>query len=284
MRKELCEVAIIYNRKGRREQVADEQQEAGMRVRILGCSGGIGLGLRTTSILLDDDIVIDMGTGVGDLSLTEQCRVRRVFLTHSHLDHTACLPLMLDTTFDNRVGDPLHVYALPETIAALREHMFNDVMWPDFESIPTPDEAVLKFIPINAGDVVTIDQRHIRAVNVHHAVPSLGYCIEANNKVFAFSGDTMTNHELWPVLNNYASLEALVVEVSFPDAQAELAETAKHYCPKTLAKDLRKLNHHPRIWVTAMKPGLQNQIFAEVLRAIPDRDIRHLKRGDVFDF
>ncbi|MBI1991107.1 MAG: 3',5'-cyclic-nucleotide phosphodiesterase, partial [Betaproteobacteria bacterium] len=42
-----------------------------MRLRILGCSGGIGRGLRTTSMLLDHDILIDAGTGVGDLSIDE---------------------------------------------------------------------------------------------------------------------------------------------------------------------------------------------------------------------
>ncbi|MBL8235616.1 MAG: hypothetical protein JNL98_44410, partial [Bryobacterales bacterium] len=43
-----------------------------MKVRVLGCSGGIGgANLRTTSMLVDRDILIDAGTGVGDLSLAE---------------------------------------------------------------------------------------------------------------------------------------------------------------------------------------------------------------------
>ena len=37
-----------------------------MRLRILGCSGGIGGELRTTSMLLDDEVLIDPGTGVGN--------------------------------------------------------------------------------------------------------------------------------------------------------------------------------------------------------------------------
>jgi hypothetical protein len=45
-----------------------------MKLRILGCSGGIGRDLRTTSMLLDHDILIDAGTGVGDLSIDELCR------------------------------------------------------------------------------------------------------------------------------------------------------------------------------------------------------------------
>ena len=70
-----------------------------MRLRVLGCSGGIGPGLRTTSYLLDDTILIDAGTGVGDLTMEEMCGVRHVFLTHSHLDHVAGLPLLIATVF-----------------------------------------------------------------------------------------------------------------------------------------------------------------------------------------
>lgn len=47
-----------------------------MRIRVLGCSGGIGgAHLRTTSLLVDDDILIDAGTGVGDLSIAELARI-----------------------------------------------------------------------------------------------------------------------------------------------------------------------------------------------------------------
>ena len=62
-----------------------------MQIRILGCSGGVSANLRTTSLLVDGDVLIDAGTGVGDLSLEEMSRIQHVFLTHSHLDHIAIL-------------------------------------------------------------------------------------------------------------------------------------------------------------------------------------------------
>lgn len=44
-----------------------------MKLRVLGCSGGIGgIGgrhLRTSSFLVDHDILIDAGTGVAELSV-----------------------------------------------------------------------------------------------------------------------------------------------------------------------------------------------------------------------
>ena len=52
-----------------------------MRLRVLGCSGGIGgTQNRTTSLLLDQDILIDAGTGVGDLSLAELALVDHIFV------------------------------------------------------------------------------------------------------------------------------------------------------------------------------------------------------------
>ena len=67
-----------------------------MKIKILGCSGGIGGELRTTSMLVDGDILIDAGTGVGDLSIEELLAIDHIFITHSHLDHIAFIPLLLD--------------------------------------------------------------------------------------------------------------------------------------------------------------------------------------------
>lgn len=254
-----------------------------MKVEVLGCSGGIGGGLRTTSILVDNRILIDAGTGIGVLSIAQLRNIRHVFLTHSHLDHTAGLPLFADTVFDSLVGDPLQIHARCETIEALRRHMFNDVMWPDFSKLPYPETPVIEFNVISPGEVVPFDNVALRAVEVHHSVPSVGYCIEANGQVLAFSGDTKTNQTLWPVLNEYDQLKALVIEVSFPNNQAELAERSGHYCPLTLAKDLESLRHRPEIWVTAMKPGAESTIFDEVESAIADRKIHRLTAGDTFE-
>ncbi len=254
-----------------------------MKVEVLGCSGGIGGGLRTTSILIDDRILIDAGTGIGVLSIEQLRNIRHVFLTHSHLDHTAGLPLFADTVFDSLVGDPLQIYARGETIQALQSHMFNDIMWPNFALLPEPETPVLKYNVITPGELVRFDNVALRAVEVHHSVPSVGYCIEANGQVLAFSGDTKTNRTLWPVLNSYERLKALVIEVSFPNDQAELAERSGHYCPETLARDLEKLEHQPEIWVTAMKPGAESTIFEEVEAAIPGQTIHRLSAGDSFE-
>ena len=74
------------------------RHNAAMRLRVLGCSGGIGgQHNRTTSFLVDQDILIDAGTGVGDLSLAELKLIDHIFVTHSHLDHVNSIAFFLDS-------------------------------------------------------------------------------------------------------------------------------------------------------------------------------------------
>ena len=82
-----------------------------MKLRVLGCSGGIGARARPTSFPDDEDILLDAGTGVEDLSVEELERIDHVFLTHSHLDHVLALPLLVDSVGARR-SRPIVVHAL----------------------------------------------------------------------------------------------------------------------------------------------------------------------------
>src|SRR5262245_7851069 len=96
-----------------------------MRLRVLGCSGSIGgRQNRTTSFLVDQDVLIDAGTGVGDLSLAELTMIDHIFITHSHLDHVDSIAFFLDSAGALR-PQPVTVYATAPTIAILKKHLFN---------------------------------------------------------------------------------------------------------------------------------------------------------------
>jgi len=252
-----------------------------MRIRVLGCSGGIGSGSRTTALLIDNDVLIDAGTGIGDLALEDIDPIRHVFLTHAHLDHIAGLPMLADRVFDEEFDVPLTVYARAETVRAVQEHLFNDVIWPDFTKLPTSSNPMFRFHTCSPGDKVTIDHRDFNAVDVVHSVPSLGYTVQNSGGAFAVSGDTKSNETLWPVLNACDDLRVLVIEVSFPDEMARLAAESGHYTPKTMTEDLRRLRHDPEIWLTGMKPGEEDRIYEQVLSAAPDKNIRMLSRGTI---
>ncbi len=253
-----------------------------MKIRILGCDGGIGRGLRTTSILIDDEILIDAGSGVGDLTLDEMAKIRHIFLTHSHLDHVAFLPLLVDSIFE-RIQSPIVIHGLPETIKALRDHVFNWAIWPDFASLPVVEKPVMTYKEVSAGTIVDVDGRKFELIPMNHIVPTVGYRVEsAAGKSFAFTGDTTTNDMFWDVINSYSSLNLLFLEVAFSNDDEALSNTARHYCSNTMAADLKKLKHDCEIHLTHHKPDEAPKIRAEIDQLITDRTINQLKNGQIF--
>lgn len=253
-----------------------------MRLRALGCSGGIGGDLRTTSLLIDDDILIDGGTGVGELSSEEMRRIRHVFLTHTHLDHIACLPLMIDSLFPH-IAEPLVIHAQEQSIEVLKTHIFNWSVWPDFARLPTPEAPVMRYEIHRPGEPVTIDGRSFEMIPVNHIVPTVGYRISSDDGVMAYSGDTTSNDTFWEALNAGDRLDVLLVEVAFAERFRELSLQSRHYCPSLLAEDLRKLNHRPRIFLTHNKPGEEEVIFSQCRERITDRELRRLSGGMVLE-
>ena len=253
-----------------------------MKLRILGCSGGIGEGLRTTSFLVDDDILIDSGTGVGDLTLDEMAGIRHVFLTHSHLDHVGFLPLLVDSIF-SRIDEPIVIHGLPETIKAMKEHVFNWAIWPDFAILPTEVKPVMRFQEERAGDVVEVGGRRFELIPMNHIVPTVGYRVEsANGKSFAFTGDTTTNDTFWAAINAHEKLDMLLLEVAFSNKDERLSNTARHYCPNTLAADLVKLKIETDIYLTHQKPDEEDLIFQEVQQLVKGHTIKQLKNNLIF--
>lgn len=255
-----------------------------MKIKILGCSGGIGGGLRTTSILVDDDMLIDTGSGIGDMDLPSLKALRHVLLTHSHLDHSGGLPLLVDTAFEALLDSPLQVHGRRETLEAIRKHIFNWVLWPDFSVLPEAGKPVMRYVEREPGSVFEIDDRRIHMIDVNHTVPAVAYVLEAPGGVFAFSGDTKHNDTLWPVLNALPRLDVLVIETAFGNRNEELAELAGHYSPRTLAADLERLEHDPQIWLTHLKPGEEDRIFAEAKEAVQGREVHRLDGGEEFTF
>jgi ribonuclease BN (tRNA processing enzyme) len=236
-----------------------------MKIRVLGCSGGIGDGRHTTSFLVDDDILVDCGTGVTTLTHAELCRVDHVFLTHSHLDHIASLPLMLDSVAGER-GHALTLHGLPETLQILRDHLFNWRLWPDFARIPSPEAPLLRYETLHEGASVSLGERFIAAIPANHVVPAVGYLLRGRAGSLLFSGDTAGHGALWDAANAASDLRHLIVECSFQDALADIAAASKHYCPRTLAPDLGRLKAGPEVWITHLKPGGEAGIMAELAR------------------
>ena len=242
-----------------------------MKIRVLGCSGGIARDCRTTSFLLDHDLLVDAGTGVGDLTLSEMAGIDHVLLTHSHLDHVACLPLMIDAIAGQRGGRPLQIHALQATIDALKAHVFNDVIWPDFSRIPTPAAPFISFHPLDCGQTLRLGGRQVEVLPAVHTVPAVGYAVAGlQGGNWVFTGDTAHNPALWERLNRM-DVAMLVIETAFSNCEAGLASRSRHLCPESLALGLECLapgRSYP-IYFTHLKPAQKGLIVAELQELLP---------------
>jgi ribonuclease BN (tRNA processing enzyme) len=258
-----------------------------MKIRVLGCSGAIAKGCRTTSFLIDNDLLVDAGTGVGDLSLDEMLAVENVLLTHAHLDHVAALPLMLDAIAARRTH-PVCIHALPGTIEALKTHIFNNVIWPDFSQLPTPQAPFLRFQTIEVGQILRLGGKQIEVLSAVHTVPAVGFAIAAEQAHWVFTGDTGPNPQLWTRLNAM-NVGMLVIETAFSSREEALAEMSRHLSPEVLARELDGIAHDKQypIYITHTKPAETALIMSEI-RQLENRsadgryrshDIRWLEAG-----
>lgn len=255
-----------------------------MKLKVLGCSGGIGGSQsRTTSFLVDDDVLIDCGTGVGDLALEVLCGIEHVFLTHAHLDHIATLPLLVDSTGERRAR-PLVVHALPETIAALQAHIFNWQIWPDFTRIPDPAAPFMCFEPLQVGQAVALGARTITALPAHHTVPAVAYRLDSGRGQLVFSGDTDFFQALIDAINACPELRHLILETAFAEDQQALAQASRHLCPSTAQAMLGGIAGVPTVHVTHLKPGASARIMEELRAGGSPLVLRRLAQGDVLEF
>jgi len=255
-----------------------------MRVKILGCSGGIGGNLRTTSMLVDEDILIDAGTGVGDLSMEELIKIDHILITHSHLDHIAFIPLLIDTVMGFR-EEPITVHASKETLATLRNHIFNWKVWPDFSMIPDVTRPFLKYNQIELGETLEFNGRKFTSVPANHVVSAVGYHVEGKQHSLIFTGDTTICEELWPVVNGISNLKYLIIETAFSNGEMELARLSKHLCPSMLISELGKLKsaNGIQVFITHLKPGEGDTIMQEIADCNLFLPIKALEGHQVFD-
>lgn len=265
-----------------------------MKVRVLGCSGAIAKDCRTTSFLLDNDLLVDAGTGVGDLTLSEMAGIHDVVLTHSHLDHIASLPLMVDSVAAMR-QKPLRVHALPDTIAGLQSHIFNNTIWPDFSKIPSAEAPFISFHPLRVGQAIQISNKLVEPLPAVHTVPAVGYAVKENLPgagYWVFSGDTERNPGFWRRINQL-DVRILVIETAFSNREKDLAKRSLHLSPNSLADELDLIGKEKRfpIFITHTKPAETTLIMEEIQRF--DRtqpfgfdvshDIRWLRAGQEFE-
>ncbi len=219
---------------------------------------------RLTCFLIDDCVAVDAGSIALAATSEHRQKVRDIIVTHPHMDHIASLPIFIDDLFPT-LKNPVRIYATPEVINLLERDIFNWNVYPRFSELKNDSGPVMEYVPIPEGQEFKVAHLTVTAVPVNHIVPTVGLIVSDGNSTVAFSSDTAETDKFWEVVNRAPGVRALLIEASFPNSMAKLAEVSRHFTPASLQRDLRKLTHNGLdILAVHIKPAYRQMVIDEL--------------------
>ena len=252
-----------------------------MRIQVLGCSGAELPNKNMTGFLIDGNLLLDAGTIGEALPKSAQWKIRNILVTHPHLDHIKAVPFFLDNIVTAERDQHVTLYSDPRVIKALKQHLFNGLIWPDFTKIPSPDNGLLTLQEISIEKPFGVDSYEVTAYKVNHTTPAIGYLVEnSEGKKLVYTGDTGPTEPIWKALNN-GPIHGLIVEVSFHNGFTDRALVSGHLTPELLGEELAKVETLPeRIFITHSKPG-HKDIIGDELAELGLDNIELLEDGQI---
>jgi ribonuclease BN (tRNA processing enzyme) len=254
-----------------------------MKIQILGGHGGLAKGYSTTSILIDDRLLIDAGAVAGFLTVEQQARIDHILISHCHLDHVKDLAFLCDNCFGLRKR-PFEVYTHATVKSIIKSHILNDMVWPDFTALPSVERPTIRINAIQEETQLVIDDYSILPVKVKHPHDAMGFIVEKENSAVLFTLDTGPTERIWEVAKHFRNLKAIFTEVSFPNALAKVAHISDHHTPSSLKQELLKMPGEIPVILMHLKPNYRKDIEKELDELNEDR-IRVLEKdGEIFRF
>jgi cAMP phosphodiesterase len=252
-----------------------------MKIKVLGAFGSEGLGQRPSAFLVNERVLVDAGTVPGALSVDEQLDIDHALLSHPHLDHVVGLAFLTDTLAGAGARRPVVATGVEPVIRSLQTHAFNNVIWPDFTTIPSPDAPVLRFRTLAEEAEQRVGDLWVTPVPVDHTVPTTGFIIHDGEVGFVYSGDTGPTERLWRSARGLRGLRALIIECAFPNRLAGLASASCHLTPALLQRELDKVPPDLPAWVFHIKPQFHQETAEELARLNSGR-IQILEQGKTY--
>ena len=243
-----------------------------MHIHVLGCHGADQFVGGTTGqarqescgFLIDNSVLLDAGTIGTRLTLAEQRRIRFVLLSHLHFDHIKSLPTLADNLAEE-FDEPVIVAATEPVLRGLRDHIFNNNIYPNFFELPNRKRPILQTQVLEPGKPVTLGHLEIIPIVVNHTVPTVGYVVKDHQSALLYSGDTYKTEEIWDLGRTIPQLKAAFIESSFPNDHAGLAKQAKHLTPSLLAEQWEKLKtDQVPVYAYHLKPPFKEQLVSEL--------------------
>ena len=251
-----------------------------MRIKVLGCSGAEYPGRYSPAFLVDGEILLDAGTITSVLGEKQQMRIRKIFVTHAHLDHIRGIPSLADNFVTGRERRRIKVFSIPSVVGTIRKNLFNGAVWPDFTVIPHPDDAILRLLKVKEGRPVQNGKYMVTPYRVSHTVPSVGFLVEdEKGRRLFYTGDTGPTNGTWEKIGK-RKIHCLIIDVSFPTSMEELAIRTGHLTPRLLRAEFDKMALPPaRVLITHPKPHYRKTIEAEIRKMKID-GMRLLRDGE----
>ncbi len=255
-----------------------------MKVKILGCSGSETIGHMPPGFLVNDVMMLDAGTITAALSIEAQCKITDILISHTHLDHIKSVMFLAD----NIIGltrKPVNIHAIPKVLDAIRKHLMNDIIWPDFTKIPNSKNPVLAYAPMPLGKPVSIAGLKVKAIPMNHPVPAVGFLVSDGKSSFLYSADTGPNEGLWKEAARAKNLSAIIVDTSFPNSLDGVAVLSGHFTPAQLHQDLTKakVGNNVPVFIYHVKPVHKKKVISE-LSELGRKNVKILVEGKTYSF
>ncbi len=252
-----------------------------MRLHVLGCAGAELPNHNMPGFLIDRTVLLDAGTIGLALNFQDQKAIEDIFISHAHLDHIKAVPFFADNLVTSGADHTVVLRSIEEVLGILKQNLFNGLLWPDFSRIPSSESPAIRFEPMQAGETVQLEKHRVTAYQVNHTTPAVGFLVEnEKGKMIVYTGDTGPTEDLWKVCDDHV-LDAVIIEVSFPNRMTDIALETGHLTPDLLAKEVLKMKNLPlRFFISHSKPSHIEEIYDE-LAAISREYIEILRDGQV---
>ncbi len=234
--------------------------------------------------VINETVAIDAGV-LGLLSpLEAQRKVQHVFLSHSHLDHLATLPIFIDNVYSHGPDSPF-VWGSQHVLETLQHDLFNDRIWPNMIRLSAEESPFLRLESLAAEQPVEVCGLRITPIELKHVVPAFGFLVEelATGVSVMFVSDTGPTERVWEVANQTPGLKGVFLEASFPNSMRWLADKAAHLTPDLFRDEVAKLQRTVPVYVIHVKFAFESQILDE-LRALKLPNLVVAQPGTTIDF
>ena len=214
------------------------------------------------SYVINDTVAIDAGC-IGFMHpIARQQQLRHVLLTHSHFDHIASLPVFLENVYST-TGVPVVLCAGEETQRAVQSHVFNDEVWPDLIRIAQSEAPFFTWQTLREFETMSINGLSVTPIPLDHLIPTFGFLVDDGHTSVAFVSDTAPVTQAWDFLNRQSNLNAVFLELSFPESMAGLAQRTMHLTPTTFLQEQRKLKKNVAWFAVHLKATLREEILCD---------------------